>query len=224
MESALEAMRRAGATTVDVRYPRWLLDGKDEFYNAVRWPEFAVADCPVPRRRPGRTTRRRLDDLIARARQFTSTATDGGVPEHDTLGAVRQGSRPAARSTIRIPGGARPRAAGGADGGRRDSGRAQARRNRLSDGVAPAGAPRRAARSAQHALGHQHREPDRLPRSDRAGRLHERAPCQWESRSSDRRSANRSCWRSATRSSRLTKARRLPRLTPALAGDGITVP
>jgi amidase len=42
MESALEAMRKAGATIVDVRYPKWLLDSRSEFYNAVRRPEFVV--------------------------------------------------------------------------------------------------------------------------------------------------------------------------------------
>ena len=42
IDAALDAMRKAGATIVDVRYPKWLLDAKGEFYNAVRWPEFAV--------------------------------------------------------------------------------------------------------------------------------------------------------------------------------------
>ena len=41
-EAALESMRRAGATVVDVRYPNWLLTAKDEFYNAIRRPEFTV--------------------------------------------------------------------------------------------------------------------------------------------------------------------------------------
>ena len=40
IEAALEAMRKAGTTTVDVRYPRWLLEAKQDFYTAVRWPEF----------------------------------------------------------------------------------------------------------------------------------------------------------------------------------------
>ena len=39
-ESSIEAMTRAGATVIDVRYPKWLLDARTEFYNAVRWPEF----------------------------------------------------------------------------------------------------------------------------------------------------------------------------------------
>jgi amidase len=42
IESALESMRKAGATIVDVRYPKWLLDSKEEFYAAIRRPEFVV--------------------------------------------------------------------------------------------------------------------------------------------------------------------------------------
>ena len=34
VDAALDAMRKAGATLVDVRYPKWLLDAKGEFYNA----------------------------------------------------------------------------------------------------------------------------------------------------------------------------------------------
>src|SRR5262249_11730139 len=34
MEAAFAAMRKAGATLVDVRYPKWLLDAKGEFYTA----------------------------------------------------------------------------------------------------------------------------------------------------------------------------------------------
>lgn len=47
MEAALETMRREGATTVDVRYPRWLLDSKGDFYDAVRRPEFPRAGGAV---------------------------------------------------------------------------------------------------------------------------------------------------------------------------------
>src|SRR5262249_53777188 len=42
VDAALAAMRKAGATVVDVRYPKWLLDAKEEFYNAIRRPEFHV--------------------------------------------------------------------------------------------------------------------------------------------------------------------------------------
>jgi amidase len=42
VEAGLGAMRRAGATVLDVRLPKWLLDAKGEFYNAIRYPEFAA--------------------------------------------------------------------------------------------------------------------------------------------------------------------------------------
>ncbi len=42
VDASLDAMRKAGATIVDVRYPKWLLDAKEEFYNAIRRPEFTV--------------------------------------------------------------------------------------------------------------------------------------------------------------------------------------
>ncbi len=40
IETALSTMRKAGATIVDVKYPKWLLDSRAEFYNAIRRPEF----------------------------------------------------------------------------------------------------------------------------------------------------------------------------------------
>jgi amidase len=42
IEASLDAMRKSGATIVDVRFPKWLLDAKLEFYNAIRMPEFAA--------------------------------------------------------------------------------------------------------------------------------------------------------------------------------------
>jgi amidase len=79
MESALDAMRRAGATTVDVRYPKWLLDGKGEFYSAIRWPEFPVQIAQYLAT-TGPKYPKTLDEMIARARQFTSPRADGAVP------------------------------------------------------------------------------------------------------------------------------------------------
>jgi len=42
IDASIEAMRKAGATLVDVRYPKWRLDSKQEMYNAIRRPEFHV--------------------------------------------------------------------------------------------------------------------------------------------------------------------------------------
>lgn len=40
IEAALDAMRDAGAETMEVRFPGWLLDAESDFYTSVRWPEF----------------------------------------------------------------------------------------------------------------------------------------------------------------------------------------
>lgn len=79
IDAALDAMRRAGATTVDVRYPKWLLDAKGDLYTAVRWPEFGpqVAQYLATL---GPAYPKTLADLIARAKQFPSTRPDGALP------------------------------------------------------------------------------------------------------------------------------------------------
>ena len=40
VEASLDVMRAAGATIVDVRFPRWLLDAGGDFYTVVRYREF----------------------------------------------------------------------------------------------------------------------------------------------------------------------------------------
>ena len=79
METSFDAMRRAGATLVDVRYPKWILDSKEDFYTTVRWREFGpqVKDYLGTL---GPKYPKNLDDLIARARAFTSTRADGAQP------------------------------------------------------------------------------------------------------------------------------------------------
>jgi amidase len=79
MEAALDAMRRAGATTVDVRYPKWLLDAKADFYTAVRWPEFAP-QIEAYLETLGPAYPKTLDEMIARSKQFLATRPDGAMP------------------------------------------------------------------------------------------------------------------------------------------------
>jgi amidase len=79
IEAALAAMRRAGATVVDVRYPKWLLDAKDEFYNAVRRPEFTVQIAQYLAS-TGAKYPKSLAQMIERAEQFTATRDDGAAP------------------------------------------------------------------------------------------------------------------------------------------------
>ena len=175
MESALDAMRRSGATTVDVRYPRWILDGKGEFYNAVRWPEFPVQIAQYLAT-TGPKYPKTLDELIARARQFTSTRDGGVVPNNPRWSlfvreqssgslddprylAVRDHVLPAVRMVVE----------------------GMLAEQKLDAIVYPTSSRRPALlagprRPAEHALGHEHCEPDRLPGPHRACRLHEWRP------------------------------------------------
>ena len=79
VEAALDTMRQAGATIVDVRYPKWLLDGKGEFYSAVRNPEFAaqIADYLATL---GPKYPKNINELIARSNKVTSLRPDGAGP------------------------------------------------------------------------------------------------------------------------------------------------
>lgn len=79
IESALSAMRAAGATIVDVRYPKWLIDSKTEFYAAVRYPEFAaqIADYLQT---TGPQYPKNINEMIARADSFRSLRPDGAGP------------------------------------------------------------------------------------------------------------------------------------------------
>ncbi len=79
VEASIEAMKRGGATVIDVRYPKWLLDAKGEFYNAIRYPEFAaqIADYLAT---IGPSYPKNIEQLIERANQFTSMRPDGAGP------------------------------------------------------------------------------------------------------------------------------------------------
>ena len=79
MEAAFAAMRKAGATLVDVRYPKWLLDVKAEFYTAVRYPEF-TAQIAEYLKGTGPKYPKTLAELIDRANQFNATRADGVRP------------------------------------------------------------------------------------------------------------------------------------------------
>jgi amidase len=79
VESALEAMRHSGATVVDVHYPKWLMDVKGEFYNAIRYPEFTV-QIKEYLSTLGPKYPKSLDEMIDRANHFTATRADGAGP------------------------------------------------------------------------------------------------------------------------------------------------
>ena len=79
IDASLDAMRKAGATIVDVRYPKWLLDAKQEFYNAIRRPEFhaQIADY-LKTTGPGYP--KTLEEMIDRAAKFNAVRADGAGP------------------------------------------------------------------------------------------------------------------------------------------------
>jgi amidase len=79
MEAAFAAMKKAGATLVDVRYPKWLLDAKEEFYSAVRYPEFVVQIAEYLKG-TGPKYPKSLAEMIERANQYTGTRPDGARP------------------------------------------------------------------------------------------------------------------------------------------------
>jgi len=79
IEAALESMRKAGATLVDVKFPKWLLDSKGEFYSAVRNPEFVVQIRDYLAATPAGYPKS-IEDLIARSADVRSLRPDGGGP------------------------------------------------------------------------------------------------------------------------------------------------
>ena len=79
MESSLEAMRKQGATVVDVRLPRWLIDAKGEYYNAIRYPEF-VAQIADYLKTLGPKYPKNITELIERARRVNTPRPDGASP------------------------------------------------------------------------------------------------------------------------------------------------
>ncbi len=79
MEASFAAMKKAGATLVDVRYPKWLLDVKGDFYTAIRYPEFVVQIAEYLEG-TGPTYPKTLAEMIDRANQFNGTRGDGARP------------------------------------------------------------------------------------------------------------------------------------------------
>ena len=79
IEAAIATMKKAGATVVDVRFPKWLLDAKGEFYTAIRYPEFPV-QIAAYLKTLGPTYPKTLQQLIDRAQAVTSPRADGAGP------------------------------------------------------------------------------------------------------------------------------------------------
>jgi amidase len=79
VEASIAAMKAAGATVVDVRFPKWLLDAKGEFYTAVRYPEFTVQIADYLKTlKPNYP--KTLAEMIERSDKVMSTRPDGAGP------------------------------------------------------------------------------------------------------------------------------------------------
>ena len=79
VDASMAAMKKAGATFVDVRYPKWLLDARGDFYNAIRYPEFPV-QIAAYLKTLGPKYPRTLAEMIDRAEPFNATRADGAGP------------------------------------------------------------------------------------------------------------------------------------------------
>ena len=82
MEGAIHAMKKAGATVVDVRYPSYMLawlDIRAEFMASVRFPEAATQISAYLAKTPAGYPKN-LKELVDRAYAFNGTDIDGQRP------------------------------------------------------------------------------------------------------------------------------------------------
>jgi len=92
IESALNRMRAAGATIVDVRYPKWMLDARSEWYNAIRRPEFvAQIGEYLATLKPGYP--RTHADLITMSEKLVSISSEGFTPNQPRWNLMKQESK-----------------------------------------------------------------------------------------------------------------------------------
>ena len=185
VDAALAAMRKAGATVVDVRYPKWLLDAKGEFYTTVRYPEF-TAQIAEYLSHTGPRYPKTLAEMIDRANQFNATRADGAHPnpsrwslfkrelESGTLTdyrytAVHDYGLPLVRAIVE----------GMLAAQQLDAivyPTASRRPALIAAPPAASGTGATTVLSGAGALGHRHRQPHRLSRSHRSGGVHRRQP------------------------------------------------
>ena len=79
MENALATMRAKGATIVDVRYPKWLLNSMAEIYTVIRWPEFPV-QMNEYLKTTGPKYPKTVAEMLERSRAIVSPRADGAGP------------------------------------------------------------------------------------------------------------------------------------------------
>ncbi len=79
IEAALDVMRDQGATIVDVKFPKWVLDARQEYYMTLRYPEFATQVTEyLSHTGPGYP--KSIGELIERAKKYQSMGTGGAGP------------------------------------------------------------------------------------------------------------------------------------------------
>ncbi len=89
IEAGLDAMRAAGATVVDVRYPPWLLEAKAQFYTTIRWREFkGQVEAYLADLASGYP--RTLEEMIERSTKILAAPPEGGVPNPTRWGLFQQ--------------------------------------------------------------------------------------------------------------------------------------
>lgn len=79
IDASLDAMRRRGATIVDVKFPKWFLDSKDGFYWDIRHREFR-AQIEDYLATLGPSYPKTLADLVERSKKLTSPLPGGEIP------------------------------------------------------------------------------------------------------------------------------------------------
>ena len=87
--AALHAMREAGATVVDVRFPQWLVDEKGEWYTTIRRREFRD-QIPDYLATIGPEYPKTLADLVTRSQDILSSTVEGGTPNPTRWALFRQ--------------------------------------------------------------------------------------------------------------------------------------
>ncbi len=79
VETALETMRGAGATVVEVRLPPWLVEVRSDWYTTIRWREFRD-QIPAYLATLGPGYPRTLAELVDGSRAVVAPTRDGGRP------------------------------------------------------------------------------------------------------------------------------------------------
>jgi amidase len=90
MEAAVAAMRRAGATVIDVRYPKWFLDSYPQINAEIYKTEFPAQLAEYLQKYTSAQYPKSLDELIERANAHLSLGPNGQRPDPSRWAAFKQ--------------------------------------------------------------------------------------------------------------------------------------